>query len=253
MVQVFETPSGAPFGACSSTTAYLTDLRTAAAGALAADVLARPGGWWQAGNSRVRGCQARYQLDALLGVRQPGVGSLVWGRNEEKARDLRQGMTTRYTQWLPRRSSERASPGGRSRAPRWLITTTASTDPLVRRGKLGLQGDAHHHHGLGQPRQVRGHGPGPGQGRQGGGGPPCRSAFVIGEIHHAVARGASSRRTTCTPSSARSLAGTEAGAPERKDEITVADLTGVGIQDAAVADFVMEEAERRNLGQLLSV
>jgi ornithine cyclodeaminase/alanine dehydrogenase-like protein (mu-crystallin family) len=33
----------------------------------------------------------------------------------------------------------------------------------------------------------------------------------------------------------------------------VADLTGVGIQDAAVADFVMEEAERRNLGQLLSV
>jgi ornithine cyclodeaminase/alanine dehydrogenase-like protein (mu-crystallin family) len=38
-----------------------------------------------------------------------------------------------------------------------------------------------------------------------------------------------------------------------EDEITLADLTGVGVQDAAVSAFVMEEAERRSLGRLLDV
>ena len=54
------------------------------------------------------------------------------------------------------------------------------------------------------------------------------------------------------PMKAIFLAGTKPGR-QSEDEITVADLTGVGIQDAAVADYVMEEAERRNLGQLLSL
>ena len=37
------------------------------------------------------------------------------------------------------------------------------------------------------------------------------------------------------------------------DEITVADLTGVGIQDAALASAVTLEARRRGLGESLEI
>ena len=37
------------------------------------------------------------------------------------------------------------------------------------------------------------------------------------------------------------------------EEITVADLTGVGVQDAAVANLVVSEALRRRLGKALEV
>ena len=37
------------------------------------------------------------------------------------------------------------------------------------------------------------------------------------------------------------------------DEITVADLTGVGIQDAAVADRVVARAIDRAIGQILTI
>ena len=40
---------------------------------------------------------------------------------------------------------------------------------------------------------------------------------------------------------------------ERLDEITVADLTGVGIQDAAVAGFVTAEAARTGKGRTIEV
>jgi len=40
---------------------------------------------------------------------------------------------------------------------------------------------------------------------------------------------------------------------ESEDEVTVADLTGVGVQDAAVANRVVDEALRRGLGQVLQV
>ncbi len=40
---------------------------------------------------------------------------------------------------------------------------------------------------------------------------------------------------------------------ERDEEITVADLTGVGVQDAAVANLVLGEALRRGIGKILDV
>ena len=75
--------------------------------------------------------------------------------------------------------------------------------------------------------------------------------LVIGEIHHAVAGGFITRDDVYAELG-EILAGKKPGR-ESEDEITVADLTGVGIQDAAVADYVMEEAERRDLGQLLAI
>ncbi len=40
---------------------------------------------------------------------------------------------------------------------------------------------------------------------------------------------------------------------ERDDEMTVADLTGVGVQDAAVANLVVDAALRRGMGKVLDV
>jgi ornithine cyclodeaminase len=48
------------------------------------------------------------------------------------------------------------------------------------------------------------------------------------------------------------VAGLKAGR-ESDEEITVADLTGVGVQDAAVANRVVEGALRRGLGKVLEV
>ena len=42
-------------------------------------------------------------------------------------------------------------------------------------------------------------------------------------------------------------------ARQSNDEITVADLTGVGIQDAAVANVVVAEAARRSVGRTLEI
>jgi len=75
--------------------------------------------------------------------------------------------------------------------------------------------------------------------------------LALGEIHHAV-EGGFITAADVYGELGELLAGLKPGR-QREDEITVADLTGVGVQDAAVAVFVMEEAERRNLGRLLDV
>ena len=67
----------------------LTELRTAAAGAVAADLLARPG----ARSAAVIGTggQARYQLQALLEVR-PIEQVTVWGRRRQAAEQYQRDM-----------------------------------------------------------------------------------------------------------------------------------------------------------------
>jgi ornithine cyclodeaminase/alanine dehydrogenase-like protein (mu-crystallin family) len=72
---------------------YLTDLRTGAGGALAADLLAKPA---------IRhalivgaGVQARFQLDALLGVRRPE-RITVYARRREQAETFRAELTQRH-------------------------------------------------------------------------------------------------------------------------------------------------------------
>jgi ornithine cyclodeaminase len=96
MIQVFDAATGQLRGLLFDH-GYLTDLRTGAAGALAADVLARAG-VVQAGILGT-GAQARFQVEALLGVRQPG-RVVIWGRNEEKARAFARELGSRYN-WLP--------------------------------------------------------------------------------------------------------------------------------------------------------
>src|SRR5437870_3161002 len=88
IVLVFDSMTGFP-RAVLFDNGYLTDLRTGAAGALAADLLA---------NREVHrvgivgvGTQARYQLAALLGVRTPE-RVIAFGRSEAKATAFAQEM-----------------------------------------------------------------------------------------------------------------------------------------------------------------
>jgi ectoine utilization protein EutC len=107
---------------------YLTDIRTALAGALAAKYLA---------NERVNtvgiigtGGQARYQLRALKLVRD-FQQVLVWGRNHAKAATYAADMTRQLG--LPVTACE-ANEDGRASLVRdsdVVITTTPSTTPLI--------------------------------------------------------------------------------------------------------------------------
>jgi len=73
--------------------AYLTELRTGSAGALAADLLA-PRAARQVGILG-SGSQARYQLEALLGVRRPE-RVVVWGRTAERLEACVAEMRARF-------------------------------------------------------------------------------------------------------------------------------------------------------------
>jgi len=73
----------------------------------------------------------------------------------------------------------------------------------------------------------------------------------LGEIHHAVDAGVLSPDAVFAELG-EIAAGIKPGRTKDR-EITVADLTGVGIQDAAVADFVMGEANRHGVGQIMEV
>jgi ornithine cyclodeaminase len=73
----------------------------------------------------------------------------------------------------------------------------------------------------------------------------------LGEIHHAVERGLV-RRERIHAELGEIAAGMKAGRT-RDDEITVADLTGVGIQDAAVSNLALAEARRRGVGSVLEI
>jgi ectoine utilization protein EutC len=104
---------------------YLTELRTAAAGAVAADVLA-------ARDCKTvaivgAGGQARHQLAALLAVRRPDVVR-VWGRRREAAELYASEMTERTgTPIIVSPSVEAAVEGADL-----IVTTTPSRSPLVR-------------------------------------------------------------------------------------------------------------------------
>jgi ornithine cyclodeaminase/alanine dehydrogenase-like protein (mu-crystallin family) len=188
------------------------------------------------------GGQARYQLEALLGVRRPR-RVLVWSRTAARSEAYAEEMRVRFplTVDVVASAREAVEPAD------LVITTTPSRDAIVRAEWLR---------------------PGTHVTAMGSDGPDkrelesavlARAAKVVadrldqclrlGEIHHAVAEG------VLEPARVHGelgdiAAGLKPGR-ESDDEITVADLTGVGVQDAAVADFVLAAALRSGAGELL--
>ena len=217
---------------------YLTELRTGAAGAVSADLLARV-------DSRQlavigAGNQARYQLDALLRVRT--ITSVhIASRTRERADIFASEVSERHG--LPATvcdSVEEAvagadivitatpSPVALIAAP-WLargvhVIAVGSDEPTKQELAPEVLGraDVVAVDDLGQ-------------------------AVRLGELHHAINAGLRSEETVVTLGAL--LAGDAQGRSTPED-VTVADLTGVGVQDAAIAALLVRKAVEAGVAQV---
>jgi len=216
---------------------YLTDVRTAAAGAVAAKWLARE----DAGRVGIvgAGVQARLQLEALTLVRAV-TDAQVWARDPKKA--------TAFAAEMERRLGVPVAPAdsleGLVRASDVVVTTTPSKAPLIQAEWLhpGL-----HITAMGSDADYKNE-LAPGVLAAADLYVPDRLAqcAILGELHHAVAAGA-------MPADAdfAELGQIVAGlAPGRggADQITVCDLTGTGVQDTAIATLARGRAEAQAAG-----
>jgi ornithine cyclodeaminase len=216
---------------------YLTDVRTAAAGAVAAKWLSRP-------EARIAGIigtgtQARLQLEALTLVR-PIRKAAIWGRDPDKA--ARMAEDSRSTLGI----EVAVAPGIEELAHESdiIVTTTPSTEPLIEASDLrpgqhvtAMGSDADYKCEL-HPSAI------------------ARAdlyacdnlaqCLAQGELRAAVAAGAV---TADLPH--RELGDVIAsGIPGRTDaaDITICDLTGTGIQDTAIADLASRRARLAGAG-----
>ena len=241
LVMVFDATTGLP-RAILFDNGYLTDLRTGAAGALAADLLAKKE------VDRVGiigvGTQARYQLAALLGVRRLAT-VLAYGRSTAKAAAFAREVESRHgVRVTVAPTMEKAVRGSDI-----VITVTPATQPLVQADWVQ---DGTHITAVGadeaekQELDVRVL-----QKADKVVADRLEQCLRLGEIHHAVEAGVFSKEDVYAELG-EIAAGMKPGR-ESDDEITVADLTGVGIQDAAVANRVVDEALRRGLGKIIEV
>jgi ornithine cyclodeaminase len=215
----------------------LTELRTAAAGALAADLLARR----QTRTAAVIGTggQARYQLQALLQVR-PVEQVRVWGRRRQAAGQYARDMAAAGVRVSVAATARDAVDGAEV-----VITATSASQPLIEAGWLSrgahvtaVGADMPHKQEL-DPRILAAaskYVP-----------DSIQAATVSGELHHAIKAGvfdAGSVHGELGAVASGRLPG-RTGA----DELTVADLTGMGIQDAAIAALVARLAEQHGAGR----
>ena len=220
---------------------FLTELRTGAAGAVAADLLARPDiatvGIIGAGG------QARYQLEALLQVRTP-TRVLVWSRNPARSEAFAREATERFG--VP--TGAVSTPKEAVQSSDLVVTCTASDTPIVEADWVrpgthitAMGSDMPHKRELDPSLLARATVI------------PDRLAQCLtqGEIHHAVAAGVL-RVDWVGPELGEVVAGLRPGRTS-PDDITIADQTGVGVLDAAMANYVARQIGSREIGRWLDV
>lgn len=212
---------------------FLTDLRTGAAGAVAADALARLD--LHSVGLVGAGVQALFQLEALVQVRQIARVS-VFSRDRRRAQEFARKAADFFDGEITAVDAIESA----TRDMDIVVTTTPARSPIVDDAWIA-QGT--HVTAVGSDRPTK---------RELESATLSRSVVVVdrlsqaltlGEVHHAVADGA------ITVADVRGelgdvLVGHVQGRQD-EHEVTVADLTGVGIQDAAIATVVLE-----NLGLL---
>jgi ectoine utilization protein EutC len=217
--------------------AYLTEVRTALAGAVAAKYLA-PGTVEAAGVIGV-GMQARFQLRALRLVRDFRK-VVAFGRRPEAVRKFAAEVSAElHVEVVPAKN-----PAEVVRRSEVVVTATPAREPLITLADLheGLHITAMGSDGPGKqeldPRIFQ------------------RADLVVcdlrsqcerlGELQHAVATGIITDATPVVELG--ELAAGKRRGRRRDSEITVCDLTGVGVQDTAIACFVLGRAQAKGLG-----
>src|SRR5213596_762802 len=206
---------------------YLTDFRTAAAVALTLKYLAPR----DTREALLVGAGALARLTARAMLAQMPLARLtLWNRTRERAealsKELGQAVETRIAPALE----------SAVRDHRVIVTATASTTPLVMAPWVG-PGTHITSVGTGSPEKIE-----------------LEPALLgradklvadrvfqterYGNLHHAIAAGAVTRDKVYAELG--DLAAGRLPGRESATEITVADLTGVGVQDAAIAQAVVE-------------
>lgn len=207
---------------------YLTDVRTAAAGAVAAKHLSRQDA------RRVAifgaGVQARLQLQALRLVR-PIETAVIWARDGAKASEAAKAFSAE----LGLAVTASADPAQAVADADIVVTTTPAEAPIILAEwlKPGLHvtamgSDAEHKNEI-HPKAIA-----------------MADLYVadslaqtrrLGELHHAIAAGLVSAEAPLAELG-QVVAGVHPGRPS-PHAVTIADLTGTGVQDTAIATLAM--------------
>ena len=241
MLIVFDSRTGFPL--CFEVDqCYLTDLRTAAAGAVAARALAKK----EVSKVAVigTGTQARFQVRALSRVREFD-RLVVWGRNPEKVKAYIDDMEGQIeAEIVSAASAEEAV-----RDSDIIVTSTMTSEPIIKASWLskGVHITAM---GSDSPEKQE-----------------LESAVLaaadkivvdslkqctnLGEVHHAVEDGTISEDEVHAELG-EVLLGTKPGR-ESDEEITVCDLTGIAVQDVVTSQIVYERALKRKMGTTIRV
>ena len=216
---------------------YLTDIRTAAAGAVAAKHLSRQ-------DSAIAaifgaGVQAGLQLEALLLVR-PIEEARIWARDAAKA-DATAGRLREKLGIRVRAEPDRAKAAAKADI---IVTTTPSAEPLIDAGFVSagqhitaMGSDAEHKNEI-APAILR-----------------LADLYVadsatqtrrLGELHHAIEAGVMAAEGEVTELG-QIIAEAKPGRRSARD-ITIADLTGTGVQDTAIAALARDQARVAGAG-----
>ena len=219
---------------------YLTDVRTAAAGAVAARHLA-PSTVETAGVIGT-GVQARLQLKAAHLVR-PFEQALVWGRDHGKARACAVDLSAE----LGIEVRAERDPARLVAQSQLVVTTTPAEHPVLKAewlhpglhitamgsdqaGKNEIEPEALVSAGLYVADRVS----------------QCEK---LGELRSALAAGLWKRGTP--PELGEIVSGIKMGRASEA-EITICDLTGTGAQDTAIATFALARARAAGAGSVIS-
>ena len=243
MVVVFDAQTGSP-AAFLLDNGFITDFRTGAAGAVAAKYLARR----KLTSVAVIGTggQARYQLE-MLALQRTFSEVRIWGRDPHKAKacadQLAKSRVIPACHFAVTDSVQAAVEGADV-----VITVTASREPLVRAAWLkpgatiiAVGSDAPDKQELNVDVLAR---------ADKIVADSIEQCLRLGEIHHALERGAVSREKIHAELG-EITAGIKPGRTS-EDEIIVCDLTGVGVQDVAAASLVLERAKAQGIGERIS-
>lgn len=223
LILVFDAATGFPLILLADN-GYLTDLRTAAAGALAARLLA-PDELRQVAVLG-SGIQARFQLRALEHVRSWDQ-TVAWSRNRERLEKYCREMEAELDRpCIPAGTAEEALSGAdliitatASREPLFDASCVASYTTLIAVGSDGPEKRELPTDALGRADKIvvdR-----------------LSQCLKLGELHHAVEEGVVDAGAVHAELG-EVLVGKHAG--REGAELIVCDLTGVGAQDAAIAE-----------------
>jgi ornithine cyclodeaminase len=216
---------------------YLTDVRTAAAGAVAARHLARE----DAASAAIfgAGLQARMQLRALCLVR-PISRASVWARDAAKA----QAMADETTRELGFAVSAEADAAAAAAGADVIVTTTPATAPIVEAEWLrpgqhitAMGSDQHGKNELAPACLGRADLYVPDR---------LSQTRALGELRSAIEHGVVAADRVFAELG-EIIAGSASGRRTASD-ITIADLTGTGVQDTAIATLARDRAEAAGLG-----